>query len=142
MSDGVLVWWTIIKHLKNYAKAQPELEGTAVRAGAKKPKDPYPCIEILWDDETGISLFTANKGELTIWIDVWIRSDEKDPGTAYDILNGLQNQICVVLIRWTDVLLDDLGIAVKLSLREAVSDGDSNRPLAGSRMVIEIEWRR
>lgn len=138
----ILLWWAVIEHLRDYAQLQPELNGVDIRAGAKKPKDPYPCMEILWDDETGISLYVAKRGTLAIWIDFWVRSDAKDPGVAYEMLSDLQNRACEVLVRWTDALLSDLGITVNLTLKKAVSDGDSNRPLGGSRMVIEIEWRK
>lgn len=142
MSYEVVTWYTLIKHLRDYARLQPDLAGIEVRAGAKKPKDPYPCMEILWNDEAGISIYGTHKGELNVWIDLWVMSDDLDPMIAYETLSTLQNKVCQVLVRWSDALVDELGVAVNLTLVKAVSDGDVNRPLANSRMFIKINWRK
>ena len=139
---SVLVWWTIIKHMRDFFRSQEEFDGVDVRAGAKKPKDPYSCLEILWDEETGVILYKPSKGFLTLWLDYWVRSDNRDPGVAYEKLFVLQSRGCEVLLRWQAALLRDLGFATKLTLGQAVSDGDGNRPVAGSRMVLNIEWRK
>lgn len=144
MSDRqqYLMWWLLIKHLRDYAKIQPELTGVDIRAGAKKPKDPYPCMEIIWDSEDGFSLYRNNKGELNLWVDLWIRNNDKDPSAAYEVLADLMERVCTVLVRWSDDLLEELEISADIQVKDAISDAESNRPLAGTRMVINVKWRR
>lgn len=144
MSDRqqFLMWWLLIKHLRDYAKLQPELTGVDIRAGAKKPKDPYPCMEIIWDSEDGFSLYRNNKGELNLWVDLWIRNNDKDPSVAYEVLADLMERVCTVLVRWSDALLEELEISADIQVKDAISDAESNRPLAGTRMVINVKWRR
>lgn len=144
MSDRqqFLMWWLLIKHLRDYAKLQPELTGVDIRAGTKKPKDPYPCMEIIWDSEDGFSLYRNNKGELNLWVDLWIRNNDKDPSAAYEVLADLMERVCTVLVRWSDALLEELEISADIQVKDAISDAESNRPLAGTRMVINVKWRR
>ncbi len=137
-----VIWWLFIKHLRDYAKQQPELIGVDIRAGSKKPKDPYPCVEIIWDSENGFSLFNNTKGELSLWLDLWIRNDDKDPSAAYDALADLMDRVCTVLVRWSNTLQRDLGYVTTIDVKDAVSDAETNRPLAGTRMILFIEWRK
>jgi len=137
-----LVWWLLIKHLRDFSRMQPELDGVDVRAGAKKPKDPYPCMEIIWDSEDGLSLYKTNKGELNLWIDLWIRNDGRDPSAAYEVMADLMERVCTVLVLWSDTLLEELEISTNIDVKDAISDAESNRPLMGIRMIVKIEWRR
>lgn len=131
-----------MKHLRDYARLQPELQGVDIRAGAKKPKDPYPCLEIIWDSENGFSLFNNTSGELSLWLDLWIRNDDKDPSMAYDVLADLMERVCTVLVRWSDVIDSELNISTQLDVKDAISDAETNRPLAGTRMILNLTWRR
>lgn len=142
MDNRFLIWWLFIKHLRDYAKLQPELQGVDIRAGAKKPKDPFPCLEIIWDSEDGFSLFNNTKGELSLWLDLWIRNDNKDPSAAYNDLADLMERVCTVLLRWSNILQNDLGFSTKIDIKDAISDAETNRPLAGTRMILHIEWRK
>jgi hypothetical protein len=138
-----LVWWPLLKHLRNYARLQPELTGVDVRAGMKqRPKDPYPCVELVWDAEDAQNLYRTNKGAFTVWVDCWIRNNDKDPSAGYDTLHVLQENISTVIVRWSDAVLEDLNFFVNLELHGIVSDGDNNRPLCGSRMILKMNWRR
>ncbi|HML33853.1 hypothetical protein [Sporomusa sphaeroides] len=137
-----LMWWLLIKHLRDFSQLQPELNGVDVRAGAKKPKDPYPCMEIIWDSEDGFSLYKTEKGELNLWIDLWIRNDNKDPSAAYEVMADLMERVCTVLVRWSDALLKERKISTNIDVKDAISDAETNRPLIGTRMVIKIDWRR
>lgn len=142
MDNRFLIWWLFIKHLRDYARLQPELQGVDIRAGSKKPKDPYPCLEIIWDSENGFSLFDNTKGELSLWLDLWIRNDDKDPSMAYDVLADLMERVCAVLVRWSEVIDSELDITTKLDVKDAISDAETNRPLAGTRMILNLTWRR
>lgn len=137
-----LIWWVLLKHLREFSAAQPELTGVDVRAGAKKPKDPYPCVEFIWDDEDGMNLYKTKNGELTLYVDTWIRGSDKDPAAGYDALFVLMEKTCAVIVRWSDAVIKEMGIAVNLSLSNVVSSADITRPLCGSRMVLKIEWRK
>ena len=137
-----LMWWPLLKHLQAYAKLQPEMVGIDVRVGSKRPKDPHPCVELIWDDENAQNLFRTNKGEFTVWIDCWVKNSDKDPSAGYEDLCAMQEKICEVVVRWTDAVLEEMDTFVNVELNGIVSDGDSNRPLCGSRMVLKINWKR
>jgi hypothetical protein len=137
-----LIWWTLLKHLRDFAKLQPEMTGIDIRAGAKKPKDPYPCVEFIWDDEDAQNLYRTQKGEFTIWCDCWIRNSDKDPSAGYEELHAMQEKVCEVIVRWTDAVMEEMNMFINLELNGIVSDGESNRPLCGSRMVLKINWKR
>lgn len=144
MSDArqYLIWWLLIKHLRDFSRLQPELADVDVRAGAKKPKDPYPCMEIIWDTEDGLSLYKRDTGTLNLWIDLWIRNDDRDPSAAYELMADFMGRVCIVLVRWSDALLKEKKISADIYLNDAISDAESNRPLLGIRMVVKIVWRR
>jgi len=140
--DYLLIWWPLLDHLRDYASAQTELTGVAVRAGSKTPKDPYPCVEFTWDDESGKNLLRTDKGTLIIWADCWLKNAGKEPDSGYPALHTIMKSVCLIVARWSDAVLSDLNLYTDITLKSAISDADSNRPLCGARMVFEIEWRR
>lgn len=137
-----LIWWPVLNHLRDFAAAQDELAGVDVRAGSKKPKDPYPCVEFIWDEENAQNLYRTNQGEFTIWVDSWIKNSDPDPAAGYEVLHVLQEKVCEVIVRWSDAVIEDMNLFVNLELNGIVSDGELRRPLCGSRMVLKIKWKR
>ncbi|EGO65611.1 hypothetical protein [Acetonema longum] len=142
MGKEGLGWWPLTEHLCDYAALQPELAGITVRAGNATSKAPYPCLEILWDKESSMALHGPAKGGVSLWLDLWAAGDDQNPAAAYETLYDLQSRVCDVLTRWSDAVWHDLNMVAKLSIAEINSDGDSHRPLAKSRMILNIDWRK
>ena len=137
-----LMWWPLLDSLQKFASAHTAMTGIDVRVGSKRPKDPYPCVEIIWDQEDAQNLFRTKDGEFVVWLDCWIKNSAKDPSAGYSDLCTLQESLCQVVVEWTDAVMEDIDMLLNLELNGIVSDGDSNRPLCGSRMILNIKWKR
>ncbi len=135
-----MYWWPIIENLCKFLQSQPELAGIHIIAGGTD-EHIYPCIEILWDEERGIDPHKHNKGNITLWIDGWVENNDPAESTAYSLLYQLQKGFFDVIDKWPEYLVDQLGLAIKLTVGRTVSDGGTSRPIAGSRTILEIEWR-
>lgn len=135
-----MYWWPIIQSLEGFLKSQPELDEVTIIAGGTD-EHIYPRIEILWDEETEIEPHKQNKGNIALWIDGWVENN-KDESTAYGLLYQVQRGFFDALKRWPAFLVDQIGIAVKLEIERTVSDGGTSRPIAGSRTILKIEWRK
>lgn len=135
-----MYWWPIIKNLCEFLRAQPEMDGITIIAGGTD-EHIYPRLEILWDEEDGIEPHKQNKGNISLWVDGWVENDNNEE-TAYSLLYQVQRGFFDVVQRWPAYLVDQLGIAVKLEIKRTVSDGGTSRPVAGSRTILKIEWRK
>lgn len=141
------MWWPIIENLRDYLQACASQEGSAlagvdIHAGAADPITVYPCLEILWDEEGKIDLHRGADGIMTIWIDAWVQNDDDDPSVLYGLLHDIQKGYFGVLDNWTNYLKETLQVAAHVKVSRTVSDGDTNRPIGGSRSILEVDWRR
>lgn len=163
--DKKLVWWPLIAHITAYLqKAESEIDkkppadeaekaeagkdpqkakadtnqSLLIYAGTKGPARTYPCIEITWDHE---SLSMGSAGFASIWIDICLKTDSKDPSEAYQKQYDYQTKIIDMLNSWPRQLIADTGIAVKMVIEDIVSDGDIQRPVSMSRIILSIDWR-
>jgi hypothetical protein len=138
-----MLWWPIIRHLVDFLAAKPELSAPwQVYPGSKGKAKEYPCIEVQWDQEAGLSVHKQNEGFLTLWVDAWVPSDDVEPDDVYQQQYDVQSVILGSLWQWSDLLLKDLKIAAKIDCPGIASEGTITRPTFGCRMIITIEWRK
>ncbi|WP_312560856.1 hypothetical protein [Anaerospora sp.] len=138
----MLQWWPVARHLSDFLARVPELTDWNVYPGSKGSSKKYPCCEIQWDQEAGLLTHNPNKGEITLWIDLWVRSDDVDPVEVYQRQHEAQVLVLGLLQEWSDKILDDLGLAAKISCPGIASAGTITRPSFGCRIILEIEWRK
>jgi hypothetical protein len=143
----ITYWWPLAKSLAAFLNEQQNeagkkiFEGVAIYTGTKGTAKSYPCIEVTYDGEQAIS-FTQFQGNVDLWADLWLKSSSNDPAEAYDLQDAMQQKVLAVLIEWPAQILEKLGIATKLTIKEITSDGDLYRPSVGARIVLNIEWRK
>ncbi len=140
-------WWPITENLRDYLRERSLMEGSGlagvdIHAGAANPIENYPCLEVLWDEESGGDPHKNTKGKIILWLDGWVENDDPDPGVIYGLLYQLQRGFFDVLGDWPKFLGEKLEMAIKVIVGRTVSDGDTNRPIGGSRTILEIEWRK
>ncbi|VBB05571.1 Hypothetical protein LUCI_0781 [Lucifera butyrica] len=139
----MLYWWPIAKHVSAFLAAKPEFAAPwSIYPGSKGSAKSYPCIEVQWDEEAGVSIHKANQGNLTLWLDIWVRSDQVTPDEVYQQQYEAQLAILNSLEEWSDLLLEEVGLAVKIDCPGIASQGTITRPSFGCRMIITMEWRK
>jgi len=135
-----MIWWPIIENLVAYIRTLPEFAETNVHAGTQNPVSYYPCIEIVWDNESNINPYKQSKGSLTLLIDAYVTDD--DPAVAYEKLYDVQQQSFAALRGWSASAADILGIALNAKVIKIASAAGTIKPVTGSRTTLEIEWRK
>lgn len=138
----MLYWWPVAKHLNDYLTALPELADWSVYPGSKGSAKKYPCCEVQWDQEAGLLVHNANKGNITLWIDLWVRSDDVDPIEVYQRQHDAQVLILGNLQEWSDKVLEDMNVSINISCPGIASAGTITRPSFGCRIILDLEWRR
>ncbi|MDU2066632.1 MAG: hypothetical protein E6713_17575 [Sporomusaceae bacterium] len=136
-----MYWWPIIQNLKEFLEQQPEMADIMVVEGAIDDTV-YPRIEILWDDEGGMYPHTLRTGTVVLWVDTWVENTAPGDASAYGLLHPLQIAFNGLLDKWTNHALKNLGLSMNVKIVKTASDGGTSRPIAGSRTILEIEWRR
>ncbi|WP_312337232.1 hypothetical protein [Anaerospora hongkongensis] len=137
----MLYWWPIAKHLSDYLASLPEFADWSVYPGSKGSSKKYPCCEVQWDQEAGLSVNKSNKGNITLWLDLWVRSDDVDPSEVYQRQHDAQVLILGIMRNWSDRLLHDMRVTVAVSCPGIASAGTITRPSFGCRIILDIEWR-
>nr|WP_092074948.1 hypothetical protein [Dendrosporobacter quercicolus]NSL49574.1 hypothetical protein [Dendrosporobacter quercicolus DSM 1736]SDN23310.1 hypothetical protein SAMN04488502_11530 [Dendrosporobacter quercicolus] len=138
-----MLWWPIAKHLVDFLAAKPEFaEPWQVYPGSKGKAKEYPCVEVQWDQESGLSVHKSNEGGITLWVDVWVPSDEVEPDVVYQQQYEVQRVILDSLRDWSDLLLKDLKVAAKVDCPGIASEGTITRPTFGCSIILTIEWRK
>ena len=142
-----LYWWPLIKHLVEFLNHRKnkldklEFDGVDVYAGTKNSGKSYPCVEVTWDHEGNIDIYRSDKGNISLWIDIYLENDSEDPAAPYEILFQWQVKVLNALASWHEALKRDFRIAVKIDVPDILSDGDMQRPTCACRIITNIEWR-
>lgn len=138
----MLYWWPVAKHLSDFLALLPGFEEWKVYSGSKGSAKKYPCCEVQWDQEAGLSAHNPKQGNITLWVDLWVRSDDVEPDEVYQGQHLAQMAILGSLREWSDRLLQDLGLAAKIDCPGIASAGTITRPSFGCRIILDIEWRK
>lgn len=138
----MLYWWPVARHLSDFLAAQPFFTEWHVYPGSKGSAKQYPCCEVQWDQEAGLSVNKPTEGKITLWADIWIRSDNIEPAEVYQKQHDAQMFVLTNLRKWGDLLLRDLNISAAIDCPGIASEGTITRPSFGCRIIITIDWRR
>lgn len=135
-------WFPVMKTVENILKESesPALSGVAIYQGTKGTAKSFPCIEIIWDNETGISMHTGG-GTTGVWIDTMVNRVEgadADDSEAYARLYEIQQAMLAALDGFPRRLLTDYGIASKADVKQIVSDGAEFTTTFGSRAFLTV----
>lgn len=142
-----IYWQPLAKHLvqtmRNHKDSAGEdiFKGIEVYTGSKLTGIKYPCIEITWDRETNIKIHRPLQGNVILWVDINIKNNSPDPSEGYEILYQWQTKALDCIASWQKEIYAELGIAAKVEIVDIISDGDTQRPVCASRLVVNIEWR-
>lgn len=134
-----MTWWPLANNLVEYLKSLPDFSEDNVHAGIENPVKKYPCVEVLWEGETGIDLHKQSSGNISFWIDEYVKN--KESAEAYAALFFMQKNTLAALRNWPNHVKETLGLALKVTVSDIASDGETLRPVTGSRIILEIEWR-
>jgi len=137
----MLYWWPIAKHLSDFLAQLTAFTDWSVYPGSKGSAKDYPCVEVQWDQEAALSVHKPNQGNIVLWADIWVASDNVDPDDVYQQQYEAQLAILGCLREWGNALIEDLNLAVKLECPGIISQGTITRPTFGCRMIINMEWR-
>lgn len=136
------MWLKCINHMVDYYSKLAAFENILVQGGTNgRRPEKMPAVLILRNVEAGIDYHRQAKGEISLWIELWVRNDSKSPIDAYTDLNTLENLYLTAFSDWTKALCDDLGIAAKVTIPHFVGDAERVRPLCGSQSTVNIEWK-
>ncbi|WP_434132760.1 hypothetical protein KIAC18_000293 [Sporomusa sphaeroides] len=139
----MLYWWPVAKHLSDFLAVLPAFSQWSVYPGTNgSAKKNWPCCEVQWDQEAGLSINNPMEGTITLWVDFWVRSDNVEPDDVYQQQHDAQMAVLCCLREWSDKLLKDLKIAAKVDCPGIASAGTITRPSFGCRMILTIEWRK
>jgi len=141
MDNRITMWWPLAKSLAAFLNTQIIEEGLSIYPGTKGTGKKYPSMEITWDDETGIFIQKPTTSNVKLWVDIALKCNSSDPAQAYDLQDIYQNKVLCAIKEWPEQVLNELGIASKVSIPDIISDGDIDRPTSTSRIVVKIEWR-
>lgn len=135
-------WWPIAKHLVEFLKVRPLFADWSVYPGTKGTAKRLPCVEVQWDQEAALSVHKPNEGSITLWADIWVRSDKVESDEVYQQQHDAQSVIFDCLREWAASLIQDLGMAAKVDCPGIASEGTITRPSFGCRMIITVDWRK
>ncbi len=133
-------WFPVMKTVENLLKESesPALQGVAIYQGTKGTAKSFPCVEIIWDNEAGISMHNGG-GDTGVWIDTMVnRAEGKDDSEAYAKLYEIQQAILAALDGFPRRLLTNYGIAAKADVKQIMSDGAEFTTTFGSRAFLTV----
>ena len=93
-----MMWWPLANNLVEYLKSLPDFSEDNVHAGIENPVKKYPCVEVLWEGETGIDLHKQSSGNISFWIDEYVKN--KESVEAYAALFFMQEKTLAALRNW------------------------------------------
>lgn len=138
MSEAELGWLPAMCTVENILKEteNPVLQAFKIYQGTMGTAKEFPCCEIIWDNEKGISLHNGG-GSTGVWIDLYVRrGDDRPDAEAYKELYGAQLEVMELLEQFPRRLLVDYGIAAKPDVTQIASDGAEFTTSFGSRLFF------
>lgn len=139
-----LNWWPLANSLVEFLKQQkdslgaPVFDGVGIYAGTRATGKGYPCIEVTFDSENDAA---GDRALTTLWVDILLKSNSSTPSDAYELLFKYQTEFMNLLPLWIKWAKKEIGIAAIVKVPSVMSDGDVQRPVCQSRIILEIEWR-
>ena len=139
-----MLWLKVLKSLRDYLHAADIAD--QVILGGYKPSDVRPdengkgLIFIQRDRERPAGDDLVQDMRVQISVDTWVQSSSKDLTKGYEAMARLEGALMDALRRYEQetVYIADRVQLMRVRIVETGGDGDSVRPLVGSRTSLEI----
>lgn len=139
-----MLWLKVLKSLRDYLHAADIAD--QVILGGYKPSDVRPdengkgLIFIQRDRERPAGDDLVQDMRVQISVDTWVQSSSKDLTKGYEAIARLEGALMDALRRYEQetVYIADRVQLMRVRIVETGGDGDSVRPLVGSRTSLEI----
>jgi hypothetical protein len=139
-----MLWLKVIKSIGDHLRAAKIAD--EVILGGYNPRNVRPnpkgkgLIYLMRDRERPASEDLVQDTSVQISLDTWVQSDDKNLTVGYEALARLENAVMDALQRYEETVtwVADGVQLMQLKITETAGDGDSVRPLVGSRTSIEI----
>jgi len=150
----ILMWLPLSQHLLNYITTYTDKQGKHVfeeisdyslftaRIGSLGDARTYPCMEILFDNETKDDPQKENEGITSLWLDFYTNTGSDSPEDNYIQAYQMVNDLAKLTLVWPRKLVIDEKIASSVAITGVLSDGDTARPVFQIRVVLEIHWKK
>lgn len=158
MANINLMWFPIAKNLKEFLTTYKKPDGTGIYddllaletdieqveitvGTMETARTSYPSLEILFDNEELGAIHTnSNKTVVNLWLDCYVQDTnfENNPELIYEKLFMFLNSTINSLEAWRWHLQNTLKIQPRIAINGALSDGDTQRPYANCRILLEI----
>lgn len=139
-----MLWLKVIKSIGDHLRAAKIAD--EVILGGYNPRNVRPnpkgkgLIYLMRDRERPSNTDLVPDTSIQISLDTWVQSDNKNLAVGYEALARLENAVMEALREYekTVTWVTDGVQLMQLKITETAGDGDSVRPLVGSRTSLEI----
>lgn len=139
-----MLWLSVLESLRDHMRAAKIADDVIL--GGYNPRNVRPnskgkgLIYLIRDRERPASEDLVQDTNVQISLDTWVQSDDKDLTAGYEALARLENAVMDALRRYEETVtwIADGVQLLQLRITETAGDGDSVRPLVGSRCSLEV----
>ena len=139
-----MLWLKVIKSIGDHLRAAKIAD--EVILGGYNPRNVRPnpkgkgLIYLMRDRERPSNTDLVPDTSIQISLDTWVQSDNKNLAVGYEALARLENAVIEALREYEETVtwVTDGVQLMQLKITETAGDGDSVRPLVGSRTSLEI----
>jgi hypothetical protein len=139
-----MLWLKVIKSIGDHLRAAKIAD--EVILGGYNPRNVRPnpkgkgLIYLMRDRERPSNTDLVPDTSIQISLDTWVQSDNKNLTVGYEALARLENAVMEALREYEETVtwVTDGVQLMQLKITETAGDGDSVRPLVGSRTSLEI----
>lgn len=139
-----MLWLKVIKSIGDHLRAAKIAD--EVILGGYNPRNVRPkpkgkgLIYLMRDRERPSNTDLVPDTRIQISLDTWVQSDNKNLAVGYEALARLENAVMEALREYEETVtwVTDGVQLMQLKITETAGDGDSVRPLVGSRTSLEI----
>lgn len=139
-----VLWLKVLESLRDHLRAAKIADDVIL--GGYNPRNVRPnpkgkgLIYLMRDRERPASEDLVQDTSVQISLDTWVQSDDKNLTVGYEALARLENAVMDALRRYEETVtwVTDGVQLMQLKITETAGDGDSVRPLVGSRTSLEI----
>lgn len=139
-----VLWLKVLESLRDHLRAAKIADDVIL--GGYNPRNVRPnpkgkgLIYLMRDRERPASEDLVQDTSVQISLDTWVQSDDKNLTVGYEALARLENAVMDALRRYEETVtwIADGVQLLQLRITETAGDGDSVRPLVGSRCAIEV----
>lgn len=151
----MIKWLVVAKHLKGFLEAYADKDGNElfkelinyndfnINIGSINTASTYPKLDILFDREEKENAVQQNRGIITLWLDFTSNTGSDDSIVEYEQSYYFVNQLSSVLLEWTRKFAGEHNnkFVIAPFISNVLSDGDVQRPIFMTRVILDIVWR-